>query len=241
MSLVARNLTVGVMASGGLDSSILAAHLARQGHRVQPFYVESRLVWQRAELRAARRYLRAISRSFGQVEPLVILKLPLAELYENHWSVTGSNAPDAHSADDAVYLPGRNALLLLKAALWCQLRGIEQLALGVLSTNPFADATPAFFDAFEAAINQGGGSQLRVIRPFAGLTKRQVMELGRGLPLDLTFSCIAPVSGLHCGQCSKCGERQGAFRLIDDPDPTVYASPPPSAAGPSRSACCGDV
>jgi 7-cyano-7-deazaguanine synthase len=224
MGLHAVNSTVGVMLSGGLDSSILVTHLAREGQRIQPFYVQCHLVWQSAELRAVRRFLRAISKTFPQVDRLVVLRLPLADLYERHWSVTGCDAPDAQTSDDAVYLPGRNALLLVKPAIWCQLHGIRRLALGVLAANPFADARPEFFQSFQAVINDGTRSGLRVLRPFAGLSKREVMELGRGLPLELTFSCIAPVSGLHCGKCNKCGERRSAFRLTETPDPTVYAA-----------------
>jgi 7-cyano-7-deazaguanine synthase len=224
MRLDVVNSTVGVMLSGGLDSSILVAHLAREGQRIQPFYVQSHLVWQSAELRAVRRFLRAISRTFRQIDRLVVLRLPLADLYGSHWSVTGCDAPDAQTSDDAVYLPGRNALLLVKPAIWCQLHGIQRLALGVLAANPFADARPDFFHSFQAAINDGARSDLRVLRPFAGLSKREVMELGRGLPLEWTFSCIAPVSGVHCGKCNKCGERRSAFRLTETPDPTLYAA-----------------
>jgi 7-cyano-7-deazaguanine synthase len=43
------------------------------------------------------------------------------------------------------------------------------------------------------------------------------------MPLELTFSCIAPAGSLHCGQCNKCAERQRAFRLSSMPDPTRYA------------------
>jgi len=50
------------------------------------------------------------------------------------------------------------------------------------------------------------------------------MQLGRNYPLGLTFSCIAPVKGLHCGHCNKCAERQAAFRMIELADPTVYAN-----------------
>jgi 7-cyano-7-deazaguanine synthase len=186
-------------------------------------YVQSHLNWQHAELAAADRYLGRLRGTFAGLQPLIVLDLPLADLYEGHWSLTGVNPPDAHSSDEAVYLPGRNALLLVKAAIWCQLHGIEQLALGTLGTNPFDDATPGFFDAFEAMLNSGGGPRLQVARPLGSLTKCQVMELGRDLPLESTFSCIAPVSGLHCGQCNKCAERQAAFRQVGWPDPTIYA------------------
>jgi 7-cyano-7-deazaguanine synthase len=77
----------------------------------------------------------------------------------------------------------------------------------------------------------------RLTRPFAGLAKRQVMELGRTFPLDLTFSCIAPRRGLHCGRCNKCAERQAAFRLSGVKDLTHYAMGAPhnsSVVGKSR-------
>jgi 7-cyano-7-deazaguanine synthase len=70
------------------------------------------------------------------------------------------------------------------------------------------------------------GSRARpfsLVRPFGKLDKQQVMELGRTYPLELTFSCIAPRDGAHCGQCNKCAERQAAFELIGSNDPTNYA------------------
>jgi 7-cyano-7-deazaguanine synthase len=122
-----------------------------------------------------------------------------------------------------VFLPGRNALLLIKAAVWCQLHGVEELALAPLGTSPFADASDEFLDDFQAALNHGVIGKLSLLRPFGKMTKRQVMELGRQIPLALTFSCISPVDHLHCGRCNKCAERQSAFRDADMKDGTRYA------------------
>jgi 7-cyano-7-deazaguanine synthase len=55
------------------------------------------------------------------------------------------------------------------------------------------------------------------------MNKQQVMALGRELPLELTFSCISPVNGFHCGRCNKCAERQEAFRQAALTDKTIYA------------------
>jgi 7-cyano-7-deazaguanine synthase len=150
--------------------------------------------------------------------------MPVTDLYGYHWSVTGRDVPGADTADAAVYLPGRNALLAIKPALWCAMHGIDELALAVLASNPFTDATAEFFRDFERAIDQATSSRVRLTRPFARLKKREVMELGRGLPLALTFSCIAPVGGLHCGRCNKCAERQQAFGYLGGDDPTKYAN-----------------
>jgi 7-cyano-7-deazaguanine synthase len=138
--------------------------------------------------------------------------------------MTGIGVPSADSPDDAVYLPGRNTLLIIKARLWCQQHDIGQLALGSLGTNPFADATTVFFDGFEGVLNQADSGHVRLLRPFASFDKRQVMRLARPELLGLTFSCLDPRGDLHCGRCNKCEERQMAFRLIDMEDPTKYAA-----------------
>src|SRR3954468_20576871 len=108
--------TMGVLLSGGLDSCILAAKLLQEGHRVQPFYVRTDLFWQEEELTAARLFLAAIARP--TLHELALLEMPVRDLYRDHWSVSGQNTPDADSPDAAVFLPGRNALLLLKAGIW---------------------------------------------------------------------------------------------------------------------------
>jgi 7-cyano-7-deazaguanine synthase len=229
MSTQSTAVPVGVLLSGGLDSSILLADLLARGRIVQPFYVRSQLVWERYELDAARRFTQSLESP--RLRELVILDVPVLDLYERHWSVTGRNTPDARSPDDAVFLPGRNALLIVKAAVWCQLHGVTELALAPLGTSPFADATDAFFEHLTEALNCGAAGRLRILRPFARMTKRQVMAIGREVPLDLTFSCLSPRDGGHCGECNKCGERQAAFRDADLPDRTTY-SQAPRARGP---------
>ena len=213
--------TIGLLLSGGLDSSILLGHLLHQGRRVQPIYLRGDLRWEREEREHVERFLAALRGP--RLERLVELELPLADLYGRHWSLTGLRVPDATTSDEAVYLPGRNPLLLVKAAIWCQLQGIESLALAVLGSNPFGDARPEFFAAFQQAMQLAVGQPIEVLRPFARLHKREVMQLGRSLPLEHTFSCIAPRDGLHCGRCNKCAERQAAFALISLADPTCYA------------------
>jgi 7-cyano-7-deazaguanine synthase len=213
---------IGVLASGGLDSSILIGHLLRERRRVQPFYIRTGLAWQTAELAALERFLAAVAT--GDLAKLVVLDMPLADLYDGHWSLTGREVPAADSPDEAVFLPGRNALLLVKAAVYCQLHGIGELALAPLGTSPFDDASSAFVREFQAAMNHGSPRPVRLTLPFRESNKNQVMALGRELPLELTMSCIAPLGELHCGRCNKCAERQTAFREAGIEDRTKYAT-----------------
>src|SRR5262249_2671038 len=143
--------------------------------------------------------------------PLQLLWLPVTDLYGEHWSITGRSVPDAETSDEAVYLPGRNVLLLAKAMLWCHLNKVPALALATLAANPFPDATPEFFRSYQDGVNQGLQSRVEVALPYRGLEKKQLMQRGHFLPLELTFSCIRPVGYLHCGRCNKCGERRRAF------------------------------
>jgi len=155
---------------------------------------------------------------------LVELSQPVADLYGKHWSVSGEGIPGAETGDEAVFLPGRNVLLLAKPLLWCHLNGVPELALAPLGSNPFPDATAEFFAEMGAVVNRAVGGQVRVITPYAslGLHKAGVLRRGAGLPLEHTFSCIRPMNGLHCGQCNKCAERQVGFRDAAIIDPTTY-------------------
>jgi 7-cyano-7-deazaguanine synthase len=213
-----------VLVSGGLDSAVLVGELLRGGRRVHPVYVRQGLYWEAAEQRHLRRFLERLAGP--RLEPLVVLEQPVRDLYGGHWSVTGEAVPGADTPDEAVFLPGRNVLLLAKAMLWCHLHRVAALALAPLEANPFPDATPAFFRAYQDAVNEAVGGNVRVLRPYAGLTKTEVVRRGAGLPLELTLSCLRPAGDRHCGACNKCAERRRAFAAAGLADRTDYQEAP---------------
>jgi 7-cyano-7-deazaguanine synthase len=96
--------------------------------------------------------------------------------------------------------------------------------LGTLRGNPFADSSREFLSGFAALARVALDSELDVVTPFAGLGKDEVLGLGRELPLEHTFSCIAPVGADHCGRCNKCAERQKGFFAAGVEDRTPYAA-----------------
>src|SRR5437764_1931204 len=200
---------LAVLVSGGVDSAALLAESLGERPAVYPLYVRFGLAWEGAELAHLRRFLAAVRAK--ALRPLEVLEMPVRDLYGAHWSLTGAGVPGADTPDEAVFLPGRNVLLLAKAMLWCHLRGVPELALAPLEANPFPDATPEFFAAYEAAVNRAVGGSVRLLRPYQGLSKAEVVRRGRGLPLVLTFSCLRPRHGRPCGACNKCAERVRAF------------------------------
>jgi 7-cyano-7-deazaguanine synthase len=222
-----------VLCSGGLDSAVLLADVARRSEKrlsaekVVPLYVSVGLAWEQEELAMLGRLL--ATSPFRDVEPVVTLRFDMRDVYPpTHWAMRGE-APGFDTPDEDVYLEGRNIVLLTKAAVFMTRAKLTRVSIGPLAGNPFPDATPEFFETMARALSLGLGTTIEIAAPFAELQKAAVVALGQtlGVPLDLTLSCMQPVAGgLHCGRCSKCRERRDAFREAGVEDPTSYAVMP---------------
>jgi len=215
-----RTSPVCLLLSGGLDSGALLQQFLARGARVFPVYLRCGFRWEAAELHWLRRFLRAMRSP--RLLPLQVTALPLRSIYGAHWSFTGRHVPGASSADRAVYLPGRNVLLLSHAAIACTRRGISTIALGLLKGNPFSDASPRFLSGFATVLQIALSQPIRIVAPIRQLTKVQVIRRAKGMPLECTFSCLNPRGYRHCGRCNKCAERRRAFRQAGVADPTRY-------------------
>ncbi|MDP2321948.1 MAG: 7-cyano-7-deazaguanine synthase [Acidobacteriota bacterium] len=220
-----------VLLSGGLDSAVLAAHEA-QTATVQPVYVSAGLAWEPGEREMVERLL-ASPMFAGKFLPLACVEFSMRDVYPPaHWAIRG--VPPAYDTPDAdAYLPGRNLVLLTKAAMVAARSNANRIALGPLAGNPFPDARAEFFSAMATALSLGFDHALEIATPFLDWTKERVIRRGieLGVPLELTLSCMNPVTAgrlpQHCGLCSKCRERRDAFARAAVRDPSEYANPSP--------------
>jgi 7-cyano-7-deazaguanine synthase len=233
-------MSTAVLLSGGLDSAVLLADEAARAdrddrERVQPIYVGAGLAWEAAEHAIVARLLDS-ERLRGRLKPLASLSVDMRDVYAaTHWSITGQ-APAYHTPDEDVYLPGRNVILLSKAAVFCAADGrgsrdVIRIVIGTLDHNPFPDATPAFRASLAQSLSLGLAHDVRVDAPYAASSKADVIRKGLalGVPFELTLSCMNPevrevLEVLHCGRCSKCRERHDAFLEAGVKDPTTYGS-----------------
>jgi 7-cyano-7-deazaguanine synthase in queuosine biosynthesis len=202
-------------------------------------HVHCGLIWDDCETRYVRRFLE--SNAGTSLSPLVEVRLPLDDFLRGHWTVTGVDVPRAGASSADLEIPLRN-LTLLSFALHRlrQLRnddgshpltqpaaaGTYSLALGTTADNCYRDGSRAYFDKCEEVLSLDAGCPVRVLTPFIGLNKTQMIRNSDAATLEQSFSCVSPVGDLHCGQCIKCGRRQAAFPAAGIRDPTVYANPP---------------
>jgi 7-cyano-7-deazaguanine synthase len=187
-------MPTAVLLSGGLDSAVLVAEEAAS-NEVTPIYVSVGLAWEAAEQAIIERFL-ARAAPGGRVRPLVSLSVEMRDVYAaTHWAVEG-RPPGYHTPDEDVYLPGRNVILLGKAAVYCAAAHIERLVLGTLGHNPFPDATPAFRAAMARALSLGLAHEIQIDAPYSTVGKAEVIRRGAalGVPFELTLSCMNPQS-----------------------------------------------
>ena len=215
-----KNSNVCVLASGGIESSVLLSDALTRYEKVTPVYIKNHLRWEDAEIFWLKKFIRNLRSD--KLQPLQILDLTMRDVYDAHWSITGIKVPGAISKDEAVYLPGRNVIFLAKAGCFAAVNKISSIEIGVLKSNPFHDSSKVFFKRMSQVLSIGLDTELEIQAPFHKLKKEDVILLGKKLVLDATFSCINPKGYEHCGECNKCMERKKAFFAAGVSDRTKY-------------------
>lgn len=126
----------------------------------------------------------------------------------------------------STYVPFRNGLFLASAASIALSNGCTEIYYGAHSDdaagNAYPDCSSDFNDAINRAIYLGSGEELRVVAPFIGMNKAQVVKKGLELsvPYELTWSCYEG-GDKPCGKCGTCRDRAAAFAANGLTDPLL--------------------
>jgi 7-cyano-7-deazaguanine synthase len=212
------------LVSGGLDSAVMVGLAAEAGEAIFPLYVRQGFVWENEEAAALQKFLESIRRlDRGRVHALATARFEAPEGCAGAWATDErAEPPGANTPDEAVYLPGRNVVLLTQAALLAQASRVSRIQLGILSSNPFSDATGSFFNSIEETMFEAIRWRVTIERPFESMSKTDLLKRGAKFDLGLTLSCLRPLDGAHCGNCNKCAERAKAFRNAGLRDPARF-------------------
>ncbi len=212
-----------VLLSGGLDSTVLVAHLLDHGEGVEALGIDYGQRHNR-ELTAAA----AVAEHYG-------IRFDVLDLTALTRHLTGSAltdptvpVPDGHYADvtmTSTVVPNRNATLLMAAVSVAVARGIPKVATAVhAGDHPiYPDCRPGAMHALASAAEECTDGACTIIAPFVSRSKTDVARVGARLsaPMHLTWSCYRG-GDWHCGTCGTCTERREAFTDAGIPDPTTY-------------------
>ncbi len=223
-----------LLLSGGLDSTTLLAHAAREGYEIhaltfrygQRHAHETELASRSAEKYgvASHRIIDIDLRTFGG-----------SALTSDDIEIPrGRSAAAIASGIPSTYVPARNTIFLAFALAAAEVVNASEIFIGInaVDYSGYPDCRPEFVAAFEALAalatkNAVEGKQRVSVRaPLQHMSKKEIIALGTELGVDYaaTMSCYDPgPDGEACGECDACQLRLRGFAAAGESDPATYA------------------
>jgi len=180
---------VGLLLSGGLDSSACLHFYKALGADVTCLTIDYGQMARTEELIAAQR----VSAHY---------KAPL-EIYR--WV--------GHTAPLYGNIVGRNSFLLCGALLECRLR-FNIIAIGIHSGTAYSDCSAEFVRMTQEMFDLYTGGIVQVGAPFVSWSKAEIwaFALESSVPIELTYSCEAGGES-PCGNCISCKDKEGLHAI----------------------------
>ena len=216
-----------VLLSGGLDSATVLALARARGYDCHALSVH---YGQRhgAELDAAARLAVALGACEHRVMGVDLAGIGGSALTDPAIAVP----TEPTTGIPVTYVPARNTLLLSLALAFAEVRGANDIFIGVnaVDYSGYPDCRPEFIAAFARlaalATKAGvGGQRLEIQAPLIELSKVEIIRTGiaHGVDYGMTVSCYqADADGRACGECDSCRIRAQGFAALGVPDPTRY-------------------
>lgn len=217
--------TAIVLASGGLDSTVVAAISKSECENMTLVTFDYGQRHDR-EIEAAK----AVAKHYDAEQVIVTLNA-------GSWGGSALTDPaveiplerEIDSSIPATYVPARNLIFLSVALGIAETRDADAVYIGVnaLDYSGYPDCRPEFIEAFEAAAKLGlkrgvEGDPISIKTPLIGMTKAEIVNEGirTNAPLELTWSCY---SGGHspCEMCDACVLRARGFSEAGVQDPAL--------------------
>jgi len=207
-----------VLFSGGIDSTT-ALYWARGRYAEVSALSFDYGQRHRVELLLARR----LTRRLGL--PVKRLKVNLRQVGGSALTDPSASLPRFSRREDIgpgvppTYVPFRNGIFLALAAAWAEANGIDDIVCGfnTIDSPSYPDTNASFVRAMQKAINLGTtiaskGRNIRIVAPFIGMKKSEIIRLGLSLGADYSFSISCYGGGeVPCRRCSSCLLRKRAW------------------------------
>ena len=220
-----------VLLSGGLDSTVLLHHVAKE-LQAAPVHALSFHYGQRhvRELDCAK----AQAALAGAQHRVIDISF-MGELLKEGSSLIagGADVPDLSDLSDQdlqqppTYVPNRNMMLLSIAAAYAEAQGMHDLYYGAQAQDEYGywDCTTDFLAGINAVLSLNRKTPVTVHAPLVQHSKADNVRLGIILDVDFgnTWSCYRGDTPA-CGTCPTCVERLNAFAAVGVDDLLEYIS-----------------
>lgn len=218
-----------VILSGGMDSSILLHHVAKELKHKEVYAITfnygQRII---REIECAKYQSKACN-----VKEHKIVDMDFFREISTMSALTNTNLAIPKARDDIgnaqplTYVPFRNLLLLTTAAGWAESIGASDLYYGAVQTDDFSgywDTTSLFLNKVNDVYNLNRKNSIKVNAPFMSYSKDLVVKKGIDLQVDFrqTHTCYEGTNPA-CGECVSCSARIKAFIDNKTIDPIGYS------------------
>jgi 7-cyano-7-deazaguanine synthase len=200
-----------VLLSGGIDSSVAAAHLKAKNWKVLPLFINHH----QGPLEAERQAASFVASLINIPKPLEI-EVDLESMKELNYEWLNFG----------IGTPARNMVFVSLATMYAGIIDANAVALASPYGSTYADTSYAFLQSIEHTGRIALDRDIQIFSPFKTerWTSSEVVRQGArlGVPLDKTWSCALPRK-VQCGKCIKCKGREERFKEANVKVKTSYS------------------
>jgi len=219
-----------VLVSGGIDSSVLLHHVARNLKHA-PVHVLSFNYGQRhsKEIECARWQADAVD---AEAHRIIDISFLGGLVRGASALIAGGRAVPAFTklAEEELdqpptYVPNRNMILLSIGGAYAEAHRIRNVFYGAQALDEYGywDCTPDFLERVNGVLSLNRRERVTIHAPFIEKKKSDSIRLGQelGVLFTQTWSCYRGETKA-CGVCPTCVERLKAFKEVGVEDPIPY-------------------
>lgn len=182
-----------ILASGGLDSTVLMYLYKKLGYEVHILYINHSNKNYESEINVL-------------MNTCTKLKIPKEQIHLEHVSFNDSKSGTLIGNDSYnYYVEMRNLVFISMAISVAEANGIEYIGVGLIYNEDcrFADSTRDFLYKMDNLASSTTGAS--VLAPLINANKQQVVQMAKSLGVTEWFTCFEPSKdGVPCGKCPAC-------------------------------------
>ena len=219
-----------VIASGGLDSTVAATKLLREGWEVTLLHFNYHHKAEEREREAVRKIAEYLNVPLIEINTDLFRMIGHTNLLKGEGEVSKERKGEAGAEFAHEWVPARNLVFYSVAIAIAEAYDFDAVVSGVNleESGAYPDNEMEFVRMLSkvAPYAVRPNKKVELLMPVGNLVKHEIVRLGVeiGAPLHLTWSCYEG-GEKHCGRCGPCYMRKWAFKINGLKDPVEYEDP----------------